>query len=156
MATFPTGVAVVTTTDAAGAPRGMTCSSVCSVSLFPPMLSICLRQGSPTLASVLWRRTFAVNLLRHTARATAVLFASAVPDRFDRVRWEHEPGAAGPHLIDDAHGIADCRTAEAVPIADHIVLFGAVTAIRHTCSTMIPLLRGMHRYSSWTTAEEDT
>src|SRR5439155_979792 len=43
MSAFPTGVAVVTTTDADGRPHGMTCSSVCSVTLEPPTLLVCLR-----------------------------------------------------------------------------------------------------------------
>ncbi len=43
MARFPTGVAVVTTTGDDGSPRGMTVSSVCSVTLSP-----CIRDRSWT------------------------------------------------------------------------------------------------------------
>jgi flavin reductase (DIM6/NTAB) family NADH-FMN oxidoreductase RutF len=40
----------------------MTCSSVSCVSLEPPTLLVCLRQGSPTLKATLGAETFAVNL----------------------------------------------------------------------------------------------
>src|SRR4051794_32353003 len=109
MAGFPTGVAVVATVAAGGAPRGMTCSSVCSVTLSPPTLLVCLRAASPTLDAVLDRATFAVNLLHEQAQPVAQLFASGSVDRFDRVRWRSESTDGGPHLLDDAHAVADCR-----------------------------------------------
>lgn len=42
MARFPSGVAVATTTDRDGNPRGFTASAFCSVSLSPPMVLHCL------------------------------------------------------------------------------------------------------------------
>lgn len=52
MCSFPTGVTVVTTLDAAGEPFGMTCTSMTSVTLRPPTLLVCLRVGSATLEAV--------------------------------------------------------------------------------------------------------
>jgi flavin reductase (DIM6/NTAB) family NADH-FMN oxidoreductase RutF len=147
MAGFPTGVAVVTTIDPAGTPRGMTCSSVCSVTLTPPTLLVCLRAGSPTLAAVAEQTTFAVNLLHDRAQAVAQLFASGVPNRFQRVRWRAEPGG-GPHLIDDAHAVADCRVSRAELIGDHVVVFGEVFQVWQRPSPE-PLLYGLRRYAAW-------
>ncbi len=144
MAGFPTGVAVVTVVDTDGTPRGMTCSSLCSVTLLPPTLIVCLRTGSPTLAAIRRRGAFAVNLVRGEARTTAELFACGAPDRFDLVRWQ--TGTGGPHLPDDAHAIADCAVRRAEPVGDHHVVFGEVLRVG-VFNAPDPLLYGMRRYA---------
>ncbi|MFE7130851.1 flavin reductase family protein [Streptomyces sp. NPDC057638] len=150
MSTFPSGVSIVTTTDLDGRPWGMTCSSVCSVAVEPPTLLVCLREGSPTLAAITRRSTFAVNLLHSRAQATADLFASGTPHRFDLVRWSAEAGAGGPHLVDDAHAIADCRISRTVSAGDHTVVFGNVTRVEHlVAADRSPLLYGLRKYASW-------
>jgi len=150
MSTFPSGVAIVTTSDLDGQPWGMTCSSVCSVAVEPPTLLICLRTGSPTLAAMLRRSTLAVNLLHARGKAAADLFASGTPHRFDRVRWSADGEAGGPHLIDDAHAIADCRITGTVSASDHTVVFGKVFRVEHlTADDRSPLLYGLRQYSSW-------
>lgn len=145
---FPTGVSVVTATDQAGRPWGMTCSSVCSVTLEPPTLLVCLRLESPTLEAMLSQGQFAVNLLHCDSQAVAELFASGRPDRYDHVRWRLRSGDAGPHLHDDAHAIADCRIRAPVPVGDHMVVFGEAYRVtqRSQCK---PLLYGLRRFASW-------
>jgi flavin reductase (NADH) len=79
MSEFPTGVAVVTSLDHDGEPRGMTCSALCSVTGTPPTLLVCLCRESPTLNAVIRCGRFAVNFLR-VARAGGAA-ACAVPPR---------------------------------------------------------------------------
>ncbi|MFC5055773.1 flavin reductase family protein [Saccharothrix xinjiangensis] len=150
MAAFPTGVAVVASTGAGGVPYGMTCSALCSVSLEPPTLLVCLRHGA-TLDAVLGRGTFAVNLLHDRARATAELFASAVPDRFEHVRWQDHP-AGGPYLFDVTHAVVHCRVVSTTEVGDHAAVFGGVSAI-HSQPHPTPLLYGLRRYSAWPAPE---
>ncbi|WP_439678565.1 flavin reductase family protein [Embleya sp. MST-111070] len=145
---FPTGVAVVTTTDPDGRPWGMTCSSVCSVTLEPPTLLVCLRAASPTLAALRRRGAFAVNLLHDDAQATAELFASGTPDRFERVEWYADPDHESPHLAADAHAVADCRVDRTLPVGDHVVVFGEVLGITRRRGRW-PLLYGLRRYMRW-------
>ncbi len=146
---FPTGVSVVTTTDLTGRPWGMTCSSVCSVTLEPPTLLVCLRAASPTLSAVLVRGTFAVNLLHEDAQGTAELFASGDPDRFERVAWQHADGPGGPHLCDDMHAVADCRISDTLLVGGHMVVFGEVLRVVRRAQECRPLLYGLRRYGSW-------
>ncbi|MBW4720431.1 flavin reductase family protein [Saccharothrix obliqua] len=148
MAGFPTGVSVVTAVGAGGAPLGMTCSSLCSVTLSPPTLLVCLRGRSPTLAAVRASGRFAVNLLHADARATAELFASGAVDRFDRVRWRTEPGGGGPHLYTDAHSVGDCRVTDVRPVGDHAVVLGEVVRVTQW-PAQPPLLYGLRRYATW-------
>ncbi|MFD1539764.1 flavin reductase family protein [Nonomuraea guangzhouensis] len=153
MSTFPSGVAVVTTMGPDGRPRGMTCSSVCSVTLEPPTLLMCARRLSPTLHAMLKMAQFTVNLLHGRARATAELFASGAADRFERVRWRAAPGYGGPHLVEESHSVADCRVAGTVEMGDHVVVFGEVYGIER-CAPAEPLLYGLRAYSSWYTGPE--
>lgn len=157
MRRFPTGVAVVTTFDEVGAPRGMTISSMCSLSLTPPTLLICLRYGSPTLQAIQRSGLFAVNLLHGGARAVAELFASGAPDRFDRVRWSTDPTRpmlAGPHLCHDAHAIADCAVRQSERVSDHVVVFGETLHVSDYPSP--PLVYASRRYRSWPDTEPGT
>jgi flavin reductase (DIM6/NTAB) family NADH-FMN oxidoreductase RutF len=148
MSGFPTGVAVVTATDSAGVPRGMTCSSLCGVSLDPPVLLVCLRAGSPTLEAVMGSGTFAVNLLNAEARPTAELFASGDPHRFGKVPWEAGPLAAGPHLVRDAHTVADCAVSWQHTVGDHVTVYGEIRQVtrRGDC---VPLLYGLREFRPW-------
>lgn len=147
MASFPTGVCVVTTLDESGLPRGMTCSSVCSVALDPPTLLVCLRTASPTLAALLGQASFAVNILHHRAQSTAELFASGEQGRFGRIRWQAGPGGV-PHLVDDAHAVAVCEVAATHRVGDHTVVYGEVQQVTQHPAPR-PLLYGLRRYTAW-------
>ncbi|MEV5432002.1 flavin reductase family protein [Streptomyces sp. NPDC052701] len=151
MALFPTGVAVLGAMDHTGRPWGMTCSSLCSVSLSPPTLLVCVRSGSPTLDALEDTGAFSVNLLHHSARDVAELFASGAPDRFRRTAW-HLPdaAAAGPHLRDAAHAVGDCRVDGVRRVGDHTVVFGRVLRVSVTTGPgQTPLLYGLRRYAAW-------
>ncbi|GAA2398698.1 hypothetical protein GCM10010420_26170 [Streptomyces glaucosporus] len=148
MSGFPTGVCVVTSTDSQGEPRGMTCSSLCSVSLDPPTLLVCLRDGSPTLEAVAHSGTFAVNLLHEGAQEAAELFASGDPRRFEMLPWERTPDTAGPHLARDAHTVADCDVTLTQKVGDHVTVFGRISRIVRR-NPHPPLLYGLRQYRHW-------
>ncbi|MER6518593.1 flavin reductase family protein [Streptomyces sp. NPDC060334] len=152
MSGFPTGVSVITATDEDGAERGMTCSSVCSVSLDPPVLLICLRYGSPTLDAVVRSGAFTVNLLHAGGRGTAELFASGNPDRFGLVPWESDPAAAGPHLVTDAHTIADCEVVLTQRMGDHVTVYGEARRVTRQADEA-PLLYGLRQFRDWPAAQ---
>lgn len=140
-----TGVAVVTSADAAGTPFGMTCNSLTSVTLSPPTLLICVDLRSRTLAALRDRRAFAVNLLRDGSRSTAELFASSGMDRFDQVRWRGSPVTGLPWLVDDTHAMAECRISDLITVGDHAVVFGTVVNVEGGEGG--PLLYGRRAYS---------
>jgi flavin reductase (DIM6/NTAB) family NADH-FMN oxidoreductase RutF len=152
MAGFPTGVAIVSTFDDEDRPWGMTCTSMCSVTLSPPTLLVCLRNGSPTLHALLTTGTFSVNLLAGHARPDAALFASGAPDRFDRVAWNRPDSAGGPHLYRAAHAIADCRVDQHSLVGDHVMVLGEVTRTSQE-SVSAPLLYGRREYAAWPVRE---
>ncbi|WP_228447065.1 flavin reductase family protein [Streptomyces paludis] len=149
MTAHPAGVTIVTTVGPDATPWGMTCSSLCGVSVEPPTLLVCLRAESPTLAALLGMSAFAVNLLHDRAEPMARLFSSGAPDRFEKVEWVRNPESGVPHLVEDAHTIADCEVSETLPVGDHVVVFGQVVQVAtHVTRSANPLLYGMRRYWS--------
>jgi flavin reductase (DIM6/NTAB) family NADH-FMN oxidoreductase RutF len=150
MSLFPTGVAVISALDGAGRPWGMTCSSLCSVSLTPPTLLVCVRSGSPTLDALTRTGTFSVNLLHDAAQDVAELFASGDPDRFRRTPWHLPDAAGGPHLRDAAHAVGDCQVESTRQVGDHTVVFARVRRVSVVAGPgHAPLMYGMRQYAAW-------
>jgi flavin reductase (DIM6/NTAB) family NADH-FMN oxidoreductase RutF len=149
MAAFPSGVAVITTAAPDGRPFGMTCSSLCSASLAPPMVLACLRRGSPTLAQIRRSGGFVLNFLQSHASPVAELFASGRPDRFSLVRWAPGPAGRGPHLTGDAHTIGDFAVTSTYPVGDHDVVIGQAVSVA-VLTAPEPLLYGLRRFRTWT------
>lgn len=127
MASFPSGVSVVTVTDTAGEPRGLTCSAVCSVSLEPAMLLVCVGNHSNTLPVLQERGSFVVNFLADDSYDIALKCASKASDKFSDVRWRSSKHADGaPILIDNVAAYAECQVHETVDAGDHVIFIAKV------------------------------
>ncbi|WP_242886353.1 flavin reductase [Actinomadura litoris] len=148
MSSFPTGVAVVTGVGADMLPRGATCSALCSVTLAPPTLLVCLKTGSTTLEAIAARRSFAVNLLNAGARRTAEVFASPVADRFAHVGWRPTGAEGLPWLERDTLAVAECAVVGTFAVGDHTAVLGEVVGAEILPGE--PLLYGMRRFAAWT------
>jgi flavin reductase (DIM6/NTAB) family NADH-FMN oxidoreductase RutF len=147
MSAFPTGVTVITARDREGGPHGITCTSLCSVTLTPPTLLVSIRRTSPTLSALRSRSSFAVNLLHARGRSAAELFASPVPDRFTRLPWRLSPSLELPWLFRDAFAIAECSLKETITAGDHEVVLGEISALIH--SSDVPLIYGLRQFCAW-------
>jgi flavin reductase (DIM6/NTAB) family NADH-FMN oxidoreductase RutF len=125
MASFPTGVAIVTTVADDGAPRGLTTTAVCSVSAKPPTILVCVDLGSRTLAALRATRAFVVNFMGEGRSELCLLFASKAEDKFARVTWQ--PTRAGlPVLHEDVLAWAECSTLHELEVGDHVLLVAQV------------------------------
>jgi len=119
-----TGVTVVTTLDAAGAPRGFTANSFTSVSLEPPLLLVCLAKQSRSLATFTEAQGFAVNVLAEDQREISMTFARPGEDRFSGIGWHLGP--QGSPVLDGVSAWFDCARHEVVDAGDHVILVGRV------------------------------
>ena len=97
MSAFPTGVAIVTTLEPDGTPRGLTTNAVTSVSAEPPILLVCVDSDSRTLPALLHSKRFVVNFMRHDCAEICSLFASKADDKFSTVAWT--PGLGGVPIL---------------------------------------------------------
>ncbi|WP_254205289.1 flavin reductase family protein [Nocardia alni] len=116
-------VAVITTADRDG-PHGATVSSLASLSLRPPLLSIALDRRSRLLERIVKTRRFGVNVLSAAQDDVAELFARRDADRFAAVAWS---SADALPRLDEVAGWAVCELSQAVPAGDHVLLIGLVT-----------------------------
>lgn len=128
MAHWGSGVTVVTTVHEASW-KGTTASSLSSVSLTPPMVSVCLAQKLYTHKLVKESGIFAVNILAAHQLEIGKLFAGMYPeieDRFAQHTWE--TAVTSSPVLKDALGWVDCKIAHAYPAGDHTIFVGEVMA----------------------------
>lgn len=122
------GVAVVTSVDADGRPRGLTATSVCSVSLEPPLVLVAVDRTADTHAAVRASGVYAVHLLSDGQAGLAVRFAGKGTAKFRGL--DHGAGTTGAPLLEDAAGWLECTVAQEVPAGDHTVFVGRVEEAR--------------------------
>jgi flavin reductase (DIM6/NTAB) family NADH-FMN oxidoreductase RutF len=146
MSSFPTGVAVITSMDAAGNPHGLTCTSLSSVTLAPPTLLACLAVHCGTLTALRASGAFAVNLLHSRAREAALVFASS-PTRFSRIAWRPAELTGAPELTEHTFAVAECRVRDTTVVGDHAIVLGEVLAVAYRSDT--PLLYGLRQFATW-------
>ena len=145
---FPTGVTIVAPYAGDGTPRGMTCTSLSSVTLAPPTIAVCLRPGSQRLQAVHSSATLGGESRAQCGRGHRGVVRLRGAERFDRFTWQSPTGAGGPHLTAAAHVIADCDIVREVEVGDHAVLFSRVRRFQQAAPG-VPLLYGSRRYATW-------
>jgi flavin reductase (DIM6/NTAB) family NADH-FMN oxidoreductase RutF len=127
MACFPSGVAIVTATEAAGRPKGLTLSAFCAVSLEPPLVLVCVDKSSNTLPALQASGGFTVNFLAGGREHLAVLYASKTEEKFAGIAWRRpDLPEGGPILHQDSAAYAVCITRQAIEAGDHWVFIGEV------------------------------
>ena len=146
MAYFPTGVTVVTAIDDSGEPSGMTCSSLTSICLDPPIVMVSLTTTSRTVRHALVRGTFGTTLLDAGAQEVAQRFAAPATDRFAGLAWTRSPLGV-PWIADGMTAAADFDLWRSTEVGDHTLLFGMVRNVEIRGGA--PLLYGLRRYQGW-------
>jgi flavin reductase (DIM6/NTAB) family NADH-FMN oxidoreductase RutF len=148
MASFPSGVVVLTAFGADGLPRGLTVSAFCAVSLEPPLALACIDKTSNTLPAVQRTGGFTANILASGREILARSMATKMTDKFEAVSWRRpESPIGGPILEEDAAAYAVCTLRDTIEAGDHWVLIGLVTegAQREGIAPMIYSRRGYHQ-----------
>ena len=96
-ALFPTGVIAVAAMQDED-PKGLAASSFTSVSLDPPLVSVCMALTSTTWPQLRRAPVFGLSVLANTHGPTARAFAAKDIDRFADVTWEKtDDGAVFVH-----------------------------------------------------------
>jgi flavin reductase (DIM6/NTAB) family NADH-FMN oxidoreductase RutF len=134
MRTFGSGVCIATTyTDRADGRHhdAVTVNSLTSVSLNPPLVSMCLRVDSRFLTDLLETKKWAVSILDGGASDVARSFAK---DRATRAAAIPAlcatPGERTGALVLDAPGSLECLLWDSFDIGDHTMVVGEVVAAR--------------------------
>ena len=124
MGCFATGVTIVTTIAADGAPLGLTANSFTSVSLDPPLLLVCIANSSSSAAAMQVADRFAVNVLQIGQQPVSNRFASKLEDRFAPKDWI--VGEFGAPVLDGSLCAFECERHSITDAGDHFILVGKV------------------------------
>lgn len=121
-ASFPSGITAVAAIRE-GRPRGLAASSFTSVSLEPPLVSVCIARTSTTWPSLRAAPRLGLSVLAQEQSHVARSLAARGIDRFAEVSWERT--MRGAVFV---HGSAlwlDCTRQDEISAGDHeIVLLG--------------------------------
>jgi flavin reductase (DIM6/NTAB) family NADH-FMN oxidoreductase RutF len=115
---------------------GMTANSVASVSLNPPLISVCVDHEADMHGAILHVEQFVVNVLSSSQETLARRFADEHEDRFDGVGYHLSPD--GLVLLGGALAHIECQRYADYPGGDHTIVVGRV--IGGTTSKGRPLL----------------
>lgn len=124
---FASGVTVVTSA-VDGSPSGLTANAVCSLSLEPLLMIVCLDNGSRTLKAVRSSGRLAVNVLARHQQGVAAVFASKVrePEKFDDVPYREVDGVP---VIDGIVAWLTGSVRELLPGGDHAIGVAEVMSV---------------------------
>ena len=103
---------------------GMTANSLVSVSLQPPLVSVCVDHTAEMHDLLLEAREFVVNVLESGQEELSRRFAVKHEDRFDGVGYHLGP--EGQVLIDGALAHIECERYAQHPAGDHTIVVGRV------------------------------
>jgi flavin reductase (DIM6/NTAB) family NADH-FMN oxidoreductase RutF len=138
---FATGVTVIT----AGTEheiRGMTANAVTSVSLDPLLLLVCIDRRATMCRTISTAGRFAVNILAEDQEQLSRHFAGQQTE--DRAiafeTYAHTP------VLQHTLATVVCTVNEIIEGGDHLIVLGAVEAIRRSESHCSPLLYFAGRY----------
>lgn len=121
---FATGVTVLTLATPEGRPLGMTANSLSSVSLHPPLISVCVDREAELHDVIVRAPEFVVNVLASPQEELARRFSDKHEDRFDGVGYHLSP--EGLILLDGALAHVVCERFAEHPGGDHTIILGRV------------------------------
>lgn len=127
MRLLASGVALVTTSDAAGAPCGIAMTAFMSLSMDPPSLLLAINRTASLLAPLEANGRFAVNILAVDQAQACQTFVSTPPDsRFDTLAWRMEDGLP---LVESSIATILCRMEQTADFGSHRVITGVVDKV---------------------------
>ena len=115
-AAYPTGVtALAALVD--GVPVGMAANSFTSVSLDPPLVSVCVATASETWPVLRRARRIGVSVLSHRQEVASRSLAARGTDRFAGLAWSPTPD--GAVFLAGVSAWIDCSVQREIPAGDH-------------------------------------
>jgi flavin reductase (DIM6/NTAB) family NADH-FMN oxidoreductase RutF len=128
MARVPAGVVVVSARAENGF-RGLTASSLVSISADPPLVLVGLEREAATRAAVVEGKAFNVSVLTRSQEFIADRFAGRAPAIDPKWRdVPHRLGANGIPLIEGCAAWLECTLLDVHAAGDHDICVGEVTA----------------------------
>lgn len=125
MASFPSGVTIVTTADEQGTWWGFTATSFCSLSAEPPLVLVCLAKGAQCYPVFLAAESWVIQVVPHHQAELALRFATRGADKFAGA--DFVPNSSGHPVLDGSCVVLECDAFARYDGGDHTILVGQVT-----------------------------
>lgn len=125
---FATGVTVVLTRDAAGAPVGLTVNAFSSVSMSPHLVLVCVDVRSDAHDPLAQSGVFGVSVLGEHQEDLSRRFAWRGAEKFEGITLEH--GETGALLLPGAIAHLECAVVASHRAGDHTIYVAEVRVIR--------------------------
>ncbi len=103
---------------------GMTASSLASVSLHPPLVSVCIDHAAELHDVIVAAGEFVVNILEGRQETLARRFADKHEDRFEGIGYRRSP--EGLVLLDGVLAHIECEHYATYAGGDHTIVIGRV------------------------------
>lgn len=126
---FATGITVITTLDADGAPVGITANSFTSLSLTPPLVLFCLDISSSSFEAFHRNRHFAVNVLDEGQQELSAHFARSNINKWDGMAYE--TWDTGCPVLGGCLANLECDIDSVFEGGDHVIIVGKVVRMRY-------------------------
>jgi len=126
MGQFATGVTVVTT-RLGDEVHGLTANAICSVSLEPLLVLVCVENSADTHPLLEQSGVFAVNILSREQEHLSRLFAGPTEEKAGRLEaMGYRTAVTGAPIIEGCLAYLDCRIVATYPGGDHTIFVGEV------------------------------
>jgi flavin reductase (DIM6/NTAB) family NADH-FMN oxidoreductase RutF len=149
MSCWASGVSVVAARDGEGLAYGLTVSSFNSVSLDPPLVSVCLANSNRLPAMAQAAGGFAVSILALGQQDISNHFASRGREPVAQLGVPTHDTPGGHPAVEGSCAWLDCTVAAVVEQGDHTVLIGQVQATESNAE-LAPLLYYRRAYRTVT------
>ena len=124
LGSFPTGVAVITTSASAEHHMGITVNSFTSVSLDPPLVLWCLDKKSDRYQAFTKARSYTVSILGTEHQDVSSRLAKQGNHSLEGIALSVT--ALGPPALADALSVFECEAEAVHDAGDHAILIGRV------------------------------
>lgn len=110
--------------------RGLTATAVCSLSMTPPSILVCVNRFGEAHEAIQATGAFCVNILADEDQPVAERFAGQAfgTEKFDGAPWTVM--TSGAPSLESALASIDCLVSEASQTESHTVFFGRVVGVR--------------------------
>jgi len=137
MGNFCTGIVVVTGMERS-TPVGFTLQSFVSLSLAPPLITICPARASGSWSRIRATGAFAINILAHDQQDLCTAMARSGGDKFAGLTWSE--GMGGLPILNGTIGHVICDLTAEHDGGDHTIVVGAIRTLGITNPDKRPLL----------------
>ena len=142
MGHFATGVTVVTTRDD-DRWYGFTANAVCSVSLVPALVLVCVDKRAESHSTFSQSGVFAVNVLADHQAMVSQRFAVSGGEKFDGLPYYF--GETGVPILEGAIAYVECTLSATHDAGDHTIYVGEVTHASASSGAPLLFFRGRYR-----------